>query len=282
MFSCSGGWGSSSNCATDLAPRFHPRRIVAIAPSAAEILFALGAGDRVVAIPDLASDLPGSTGKVRIGGFAPDLERIVVLHPDLVIASRDGTDRASFERVKALGIPVLTTSGTTLEGVFADILAVGAAVGEEGRARTLVSSLKDRVEKVRGRLEAFARAHPIPSVLIVIWPDPPVVAGPSSFLGDLLRRAGLRNAAPAAAAEWPRVSFESLAAWNPGLLVYPETAENREAFRRAFREGSMWNLVPAARRRLVVQIPGNWLERPGPRLIDALEALVDRITSPAS
>lgn len=255
-----------------------PRKIIAIAPSAAEILFALGEGDRVIAVPDLAMDLPGAAGKARIGGFAPDLERIVALAPDLVVASRDGTDRAAFERVRALGFRVVVTGGRTLDGIFDDIRTVGAALGIERRADELVASLRARLARARERIARSARRRPMPSILILIWPDPPVVAGPTSYLGDLLRQAGLRNAADDAG-EWPRVSFETLARWDPGLIVRPDTRENADAFRQIFQANSLWRLVPAAREGRIVSIPGNWLERPGPRLIDALEALVDRLGS---
>ncbi len=221
-------------------------------------------------------DLPGAAGKERIGGFSPDLERIVSLAPDLVVASRDGTDRAAFERVRALGFPVVVTGGTTLEGIFGDITAVGGALGAEGSAKELVASLRGRLGRARERIAHSSRRRALPSVLILIWPDPPVVAGPASFLGDLLRQAGIPNAA-GEAGEWPRVSFETLARWDPGLIVRPETRENAEAFRQAFGANPLWKLVPAAREGRVVSIPGNWLERPGPRLIDALEALADRI-----
>ena len=106
------------------------------------------------------------------------------------------------------------------------------------------------------------------------------MAGPSSFAGDLLRVAGVRNAVPGSAGEWPRVSHESLAAWNPGVLVRPETAENAEAFRRAFLTDRRWQLVPAAAGGRVVGLPGSWLERPGPRLVDALERLVALLSGP--
>ena len=255
-----------------------PRKIIAIAPSAAEILFALGAADRVIGIPDLAADLPGAAGKARVGGFAPDLERIVALAPDLVVASRDGTDRAAFERVRALGLRVVVTGGTTLEGIFGDIRTVGAAIGAGQRADELVASLRERLARARERIALASLRRPLPAVLILIWPDPPVVAGPASYLGDLLRQAGLRNAAQEGG-EWPRVSFETLARWNPGLIVRPETRENADAFRQALRANSLWQLVPAAREGRVVAVPGNWLERPGPRLVDALELLAEKIAA---
>ena len=249
-----------------------PRRIVALAPSAAEILFALGAGERVVAVPDLATDLPGAAGKVRIGGFTPDLERIVALRPDLIVASRDGTDRAAYEKLKALGLPVLATEARTVAGVLTDVLRVGDAIGEPAAAGRLVAALSERIAAAERR--AAGRKGASPRVLVVIWPDPPVVAGPGTFVGDLLTRALLVNVVPEKAGEWPRVSQETLAAWNPDLVIHPETAENRAAFSRAFGPDGPWRLVPAVRDGRVVAVSGALLERPGPRLVDALERLV--------
>jgi iron complex transport system substrate-binding protein len=229
-------------------------------------------------VPDLAADLPGAAGKARVGGFAPDIERIVSLAPDLVVASRDGTDRAAYERIRGLGLRVVVTGGTSLEGIYGDIRAVGAAIGSGRQAEELVASLRARVSRAAERIALAAKRRAVPTVLILIWPDPPVVAGPSSYLGDLLRQAGLKNAA-AGGQEWPRVSFETLSRWDPGLIVRPETKENAEAFRKAFGGNPLWQLVAAAREGRVVSIPGNWLERPGPRLIDALEALAERVAA---
>jgi iron complex transport system substrate-binding protein len=244
---------------------------VALAPSAAEILFALGAGERVVAVPDLASDLPGAAGKVSIGGFVPDLERVVALSPDLVVASRDGTDRAAYEKLKALGIPIIATEAQSLDGVLRDIRRVGEAIGEAGAAERLVAALSERIAAAEKR--AAGRKSPRPRVLVVIWPDPPVVAGPATFVGDLLVRARLENVVPGKAGEWPRVSHETLAGWNPDAIIRPETAENEAAFTRSFATDRRWQLVGAVRDGHVVSVPGVLLERPGPRLVDALERL---------
>ncbi|HQQ79058.1 MAG TPA: helical backbone metal receptor [Thermoanaerobaculia bacterium] len=245
-----------------------PRRIVALAPSAAEILFALGAAPRVVGVSDFARDLPGAAGKTRLGGFAPDLERVVALAPDLVVVSRDGTDRAAWEKLTAMGLTVLVTSGTSLDGVLDDVVHVGAAIGEPGRAASLVRALKERIAAA----EAKGRAHRGKTALVLVWPDPPVVAGRATFVGDVLARAGFTNAVPASAGDWPRVSLETLAAWNPDLVVRPATAENAAAFGAAL-QGGAFRVVPAVRDGRVATLPGDLLERPGPRLVDALEAL---------
>ena len=253
-----------------------PQRIVALAPSAAEIVYALGAAERVVGVSDFAADLPESRGKVKLGGFAPDLERIVALRPDLAVVSRDGTDRRAADRLASLGVRVVVTDASSLGGVFEDIRRVGSALGTTVEAARLVAALEGRVSAAQAR--STARRGPVrPSALALIWPDPPVVAGPATFVGDLLARSGLSNVVPASAGEWPRVSHETLVAWNPHVVVRPETVENRAAFRSAFAPGSRWRLLPAVREGRVVVLPGAWLERPGPRLVDALEALVERL-----
>ncbi len=253
-----------------------PQRIVALAPSAAEIVYALGAAERVVGVSDFAADLPESRGKVKLGGFAPDLERIVALRPDLAVVSRDGTDRRAADRLASLGIRVVVTDASSLAGVFEDILRVGSALGASVEAARLVAGLEGRASAAQARATA-RRSSGRPSALALIWPDPPVVAGPSTFVGDLIARAGLSNVVPASAGEWPRVSHETLVVWNPRVVVRPETVENGAAFQAAFAPGSRWHLLPAVRDGRVVVLPGAWLERPGPRLVDALETLVEKL-----
>ena len=96
-----------------------------------------------------------------------------------------------------------------------------------------------------------------------------------------MARAGLVNVVPESAGLWPRVSFETLAAWDPRLVVRPETAENRDVFEKAFAEGGRWRVLRAAREKRVLPMPGDLLERPGPRLVDALERLVAALESRA-
>ncbi len=252
------------------------QRIVALAPSAAEIVYALGAAERVVGVSDFAADLPESRGKEKVGGFAPDLERIAALHPDLAVVSRDGTDRRAVDRLASLGVRVVVTDATSLAGVFEDIRRVGSALGATVEAARLVAVLEGRAAAAEAR--SAARRGPVrPSALALIWPDPPVVAGRATFVGDLLQRAGLSNVVPLSAGEWPRISYETLVAWSPRVLVRPETVENGAAFRAAFAPGSRWLLVPAVREGRILVLPGAWLERPGPRLVDALEALVGKL-----
>jgi cobalamin transport system substrate-binding protein len=226
----------------------------------------------VVGVSDFALSLGESKGKAALGGFAPDLERIAALAPDLVVVSKDGTDLAAVRRLESLGRRVVVTDASSLDGVLADIRRVGRAVGAEPRAEELARSLGARIAAAEQR--AQRRPGGALSAVAIVWPDPPIVAGRSTFVGDLLARARLTNAAPAAAGDWPRVSFETLAAWDPRLIVRPETAENRAAFEKAFAPGGRFTLLSASRDGRVLVLPGDLLERPGPRLVEALERLV--------
>ncbi|MCM3878345.1 MAG: helical backbone metal receptor, partial [Thermoanaerobaculia bacterium] len=167
-----------------------------------------------------------------------------------------------------LGLPVVVTAGTTLDGVLEDVLRVGHALGDDERAAALVAALKRRIAAA----EAVGRTRARRRAVALIWPDPPVVAGADTFVGDLLSRAGFSNVVPKSAGDWPRVSFETLASWNPDFVVRPDTKENAGAFARAFAD-ARWRLVPAVREGRVVVLPGSLLERPGPRLVEALERL---------
>jgi iron complex transport system substrate-binding protein len=192
----------------------------------------------------------------------------VSLAPDLVVVSKDGTDRAAFEKLEALGLAVVVTAGTTLGGMLEDVVRVGHALGEDERAAAVVTALARRIAAA----EALGRARPRRRAVALIWPDPPVAAGDGTFVGDVLSRAGFSNVVPKSAGDWPRVSFETLASWDPDLVIRPDTRENAGAFTRAFTD-TRWRLVPAVRDGRVVVLPGGLLERPGPRLVEALERL---------
>jgi len=162
-------------------------------------------------VSDFAADLPEAAGKARVGGFAPDLERVVSLAPDLVVVSKDGTDRAAFEKLEALGLAVGVTSGTTLAGVLEDVTRVGHALGEDERARALVAALGKRIAAA----EALGRARSRARALVLIWPDPPVAAGAGTFVGDVVARAGFVNVVPESGSFEPDEMTTPMAASSP-------------------------------------------------------------------
>ena len=193
------------------------------------------------ASPDFAADLPEAAGKARVGGFTPDLERVVALAPDLVVVSRDGTDRAACEKLDGAG-----ASGRRdvrqRRSTASSRTSRASARARRGRAAagTLVAPLTDAHRGGRG---ARARAHRRPrGASPSSGRTRPSSPGRATFVGDVARaRAGSRTSSRHRAGDWPRVSLETLAAWNPDLVIRPETPENAEAFRarvRATRAGA--------------------------------------------
>ncbi len=242
-----------------------PRRIVALAPNLTEIVFALGAGGRLVGVSTRSDYPPAAAAIPVVGGLAPDLEKVVSLRPDLVLATTEGNPAAAVGILERRGIPVLTTSAPDLDGVLASIRTIAARIGSAAAGERLASSLERRREAV-----IRARPTPGPSAILLIWPSPPQAAGADTFAGDILRTAGGRNCLDRPG--WPVVSPEYLVAAPCDAVVYPLEKDTDPIFARAFRDGPLSRMT-AVRGGRIVGVDGDRLLRPGPRAFDALEQL---------
>jgi len=239
---------------------------VALAPNLTEIAFAVGAGDRLIAVSDFSDFPPEARRLPRVGGLDASAEAIVALHPDLVLASRDGNPRGAVQALQAAGVPVLAVSGESLDGVLAGIRQVGERLGKGAEARRLAAELSRRREEVRRRVAG----RPRPAALLLVWPDPPQAAGSGTFLSDVLEEAGARNLAGGRGG-WPVLSAEFLATAPVDVLVVPDSPDARPAFEKARASGALSRGSAATAR--VLRIPDDELSRPGPRVFGALEAL---------
>ena len=253
----------------DASRRRAPRRIVALAPSAAEILFALGAAARVVGVSDFAADLPEAAGKTQLGGFVPDLERIAALRPDLVVVSRDGTDRSapSGSRVSASASSSPTPTSST--GSLPTSGASGRRSGERpGRAsRGLAGGRAAAAEAARRPSGPGAASSPSSGRTRRSSRGPRRSSATSSEGGPRERRPGEGGRVA------PRPS-ETLAAWNPASSSIPTPRRTEPSSTRP-STGKPPGKSSRAVRQGRVPSSGSLLERPGPRLVDALERLVE-------
>jgi iron complex transport system substrate-binding protein len=243
---------------------------VALAPNLTEIAFAVGAGDRLIAVSNFSDYPPEARRLPRVGGLDASAEAIVALHPDLVLASRDGNPRGAVQALEAAGVPVLAVSGESLDAVLAGIRQVGERLGRGEEAGRLAEDLARRREDVRHRVAG----RPKTAALLLVWPDPPQAAGAGTFLADVLEEAGARNLA-AGRGGWPVLSAEFLATADVSVLVVPDSADARPAFDKARASGALSRGAAAAAR--VVRIPDDELSRPGPRVFDALETLAKKL-----
>src|SRR5207244_3015942 len=156
-----------------------PARIVSLVPSVTEILYALGAEERLVGVTDFCDYPPAARQRPSVGGMVnPNLEAIIALKPDLVIATTEGNSEETFAQLKRLGIPTYLVAAHLVSDVTDLIARLGALTGRERAMGPVLARLERRIEAVKRAVAP----QPRPRVLYVLWPEPPIVPGPTARL----------------------------------------------------------------------------------------------------
>lgn len=242
------------------------RRVVSLAPSVTEILFAVGAGGLVVGVTDFCDHPAEATTRTRVGGLIhPDLETIASLRPDLAIATTSGNYLEDAERIERLGIPVYTVGGSSVDGIIGTLVEIGSLVGAGTEAERVAAGLRERVRRLReaGTMAGARR----PRALFVIEPEPLIVPGPDTFVGEAVRLAGADPVSNGSTSGWNQVDFEQVVALAPDLIL---ATRAHAAWARSLSASADWRLVPAARDGSVFVI-SDAIQHPGPRLVDGME-----------
>ncbi len=248
------------------------QRIISLAPSNTEILFAVGAEDQIVGRDEI-SDYPEAAQAIAsIGSTYGELntEAILALEPDLIL----GADITSPEQIAAmenLGLPVFVLANPTdFEGLFGNLTLAGEITGHAPEAEQLASELRGRVQAVEQSLQAADR----PTVYYEVDgtdPTAPWTTGAGTFQSLLITMAGGQNVAEGIDG-WGQISLEELVAQDPAVIIFgqgPWMSTTSEGL--AARTG--WGGLTAVQEGAVFGIDANWIDRPGPRMVDALEAM---------
>jgi ABC-type Fe3+-hydroxamate transport system substrate-binding protein len=249
-----------------------PRRIVSLNPATTELLFALGAGARVVGRtqydfwPDSARLVP-SVG----AGMRPNLEAVLGRQPDLVIMYASGDDRGAADRLTASGIPTAAFRLNSIRDFARVSMDVGRLVGDTVRARAVVDSVTATLERVRRATETLSR----PKVFMHAWEKPLMAIGGGSFLSELVAIAGGRNIYDSIPVPSPVVTLEDVLQRNPDIILVSPT--DRETLLTSRR----WQTLPAVRAGRVVAYDTNLVERPSVKLGEAAVSLA-RILHPGA
>jgi iron complex transport system substrate-binding protein len=248
------------------------QRVVSLAASNTETLYAVGAGAQVVG-RDEASDYPEAVKSLpTVGGWSGfSSESIVALQPDLVLAGGINPPElvASLEQ---LGLTVyLLPNPVTLEEMYVNLEKVGALTGHEADAATLVESLKGRVAAVDARIATVNTKPSVYYELDATDPVKPYTAGPGTFVDLLIQRAGGVNFGSQLQSQWAQISLEQLVVSNPDLIILGDSAYGETPEKVAARPG--WETLAAVKDANIFPFDDNLVSRPGPRLVDGLEAL---------
>ena len=257
--------GLSSICAcqrpTATIPS-HPQRIVSLRPNLTELLFALGAGNRVVGVtdycvwPDEAKNLP------KIGSYLfPDLEKIMALQPDLVVTNKESSTARFVEKLQETGIPVMILETRHVEDIYRTIATFGELLDLQQSATALQQSIKSAFLKVRNA----TKDQKPKTALIVIQRRPLIIAGRNSYFNEILEAAGAWNAAADLKVPYPQISMEEVIAWQPDVILDIDPNSSEASW-------TGYSNIPAVRNEQIYLLSPN-LFRPGPRIGQAAEMI---------
>jgi len=244
-----------------------PERIVSIAPTPTELLFAVGAGDLVVGV-DTYSDYPAEAADItKVGNMTLLVEVIVALEPDIIVCG-DLLPTAQLELLEAQGIPYMVLATRTIDDVLKDIRLVGILTGHVDEANALAESLAGRIEAVTDTILSANVTKP--RVYLEFYPY--FTYGPGSFGNDLIALAGGINIAENTTSEYPMVSSEFVIAQDPEVIVYTvgvmcTTTAEEIASRPA------WDGITAVTEDRIYTLDDNLISRYGPRIVDGLEEI---------
>ena len=248
----------------------NPQRLVSLAPSNTEILFALGLGDKVVGVTDFC-DYPEEAKAIEQVGtyFEPNIEIIFSLSPDLVLAITSLPEVIA--KLEELGVPALILDPSDLEGILADIQLVGQATGAEREADALVAEMKERIAAVTGKAGEVKERRKVFCEIDATDPSKPWASGPGSFMDAMIHLSGGTNVAADADSPWPQLSAEEIIAKDPEIIILADSKYGVTA--ESVRERPGWGVITAVKEGAIYDIDDDLISRPGPRIVDGLETV---------
>ena len=255
-------------------PQQAPQHIVSLGPTDSEILAALGAGSRVVAV-DYYTNYPADFAakqKITDSSGTANVEAIVALNPDLVL-SYGGETSATDKKLLAAHIPVVDLPQMDLTGSLMEMRVVGQLIHAQSQADTLVSNLQKRIDAVKKKMAA---AQPVTVYMETDYSTPgkPFVFGGGSFGDELIHDAGGTNifGSNTSNGNYPQVSDESVIAANPQVIILAEDPNYGGQPQLVYQRHG-WSTIPAVQNKRIYAITPDLVQRAGPRLVDGLEQL---------
>lgn len=255
---------------TVVIPKY-PQRIISLAPSTTEILYAVGLGDKIVGVDDYSDYPEEAKNKTKIGNCypTPNLEIILSLKPDLIVTA-DITSKDFVTTMEEKGLKVIVLAPKTINGIIQNIRLVGLIGNKAAEANNLADNLEQRINAITSKTSNSN----FPKVYVEYYPY--WTFGPGSFSNDLILMAGGRNIAATTTTAYPNIDDEFIVSSNPEIIIYtigPYTTTTIEEIKR--RTG--WYETDAVKNNKIYTLDDNIISRPGPRIVDALEQLAELI-----
>jgi len=252
------------------------RRVVSLATSNTEILFAIGAGAAVVGA-DVYANWPAAVATVpRVGTQQePSVEAILGLRPDVVVSAVSANRQSTVEAIERLGLPVFVTRTDDLAGLSRTIVDLGTLVGQRTAADALVHTIQAGLAEVREQAQQVPRVR----ALVIVWSDPLWVVGRQTYTDDLLALAGGENVAADAEPGYPRYALERVLRKAPEVIIMGTHTDERTG--DPWRDWRRFPTLPAVRDGRLFTLDGDLIFRPGPRAVEAAQTIARALHPPA-
>ena len=254
----------------------HPaRRIVSLAPSITETLFALGLDEEIVGVTDFCDYPEAASTKPKIGGFInPSIEKIVFLRPHLVIGTRDGNRIETIHRLDDLGFSVYMVDPKSFDDVMKTIQNIGEIVGRRDESRRIIRDMMVKKEYII----RLTKSLPKPKVFFQVGYAPIITVGRGTLADDLIRLTGGRSISEHEPLSYPLYSLETILSKAPEIIIM-SSMETKRDYLNLVKMWHHWKTIPAVKMNAIYVIDSNLVDRPTPRIVQGLEALV-RIIHP--
>ncbi|MES0362920.1 MAG: cobalamin-binding protein [Desulfobacteria bacterium] len=250
-----------------------PTRIVSLGPNITEILYALNLGDRIVGVTKFSDYPREAKQKPRVGTYVNfNIEKIVSLQPDLIIATYGGNPKTAILRLEELGQAVYVTKAKTVEDVLNMIESIGMITDTREMAGTILNGLKKRIKGVTDRVRHATR----PLVFLQINAKPLMTVGPGSFHSQLIEIAGGRNLAEGSTIRYPQYSIEDVLQRGPDYILI-STMDRAGLFEEQKADWMRWQNIPAVKNNRICFLDSDLIDRASPRIVDGLEEMAKLI-----
>ena len=251
-----------------------PTRIVSLAPSITEILFAIGLSEQIVGVTEFCDYPLEAKKKPKVGYIHPNIESIITLQPDLVLAPRAFLRADLLAKLEQLKIPTFIVDPESFEEIPSRIQTIGRILGRPVSADAVAMEMRQRIAGIRSKTQSLSRVR----VLYVLNSQPLITVGPGSFIHQVINLAGGSNIAAHATAPYPHLNMEAVLKEDPEIIVFPiGKAEGIPPGEQQLWQ--RWTSLSAIKQGRLHQIPADLLNRPGPRIVEGLERLA-RIIHP--
>ena len=251
-----------------------PKRIISVSPSATEILGVIEADSMLVGVslysyyPPSIKDLP------KVGSYVkPNIEQIISLNPDLVVMSYEGAPRSDVNHLRRLNLNVAVLRSENFSDIIKNINWLGEVLGHKKEAKEAAGNLESRYKQIRSLVQGMPKPRAFYSIAL----NPITTVGAKSFINSLIHDAGGINITGGIDQAYPRLTIESVIAMSPDILIFSSGMGNELDMENQMPFWKRWKNIPAVRDQRFVEVNHDIINRPGPRVVQALASIAQQL-----